>query len=86
MHWWKQKTEEEHQRIKEEEIPKQKEEEKRKNKEGIPVYDCINAPFNLSKYPGTCWGDAVWHCLHPNGQGAYDKIQSSLQVRKNIWK
>ena len=42
----------------------------------VAVYDCSNAPYNLSKYPGTCWGDAVWHCLHPNGQGAYDKIQS----------
>ena len=42
----------------------------------VTVYDCSNAPYNLSKYPGTCWGDAVWHCLHPNGQGAYDKIQS----------
>jgi len=41
-----------------------------------PVYDCSNAPHPLSKYPGTCWGDAVWHCLAPNGQKAYDQIQS----------
>ena len=41
-----------------------------------PVYDCSNAPHPLSKYPGTCWGDAVWHCLFPNGQKAYDQIQS----------
>ena len=41
----------------------------------LPIYDCSNAPYG-SQVASTCWADSAWQCLYPDGQYAYDRIQS----------